>query len=695
MNIGGAGTGVPIAWHSADLCQRATPFLTNVKGYGVYFVPRLNVQVAATFRSVPGNATQAIFNANNAYLAANSTLGRPLAGGAANIAVALLERDTMYLDRRNELDLRFGLIIRAGRSQSVISLDLYNATNSSAVLQRQPELQRVAHTNRDSQRPPREDEPASSTSNLMPLCTGTKLGRYEITTLLGKGGMGEVYRARDPQLKRDVAIKVSTAEFTDRFRREAEAVAALNHPNICTLHDVGADHLVMELVEGPTLAERMAAGRDTTRRSVRAGAPDRGCARARARERHHSSRSETGQREGPPRWNAEGSGFRSRQGRARRARIRGGHRHDTMADVTQAGVILGTAAYMSPEQAAGQEVDRRTDIWAFGVVLYEMLSGTPLFRGETPLDTLALVRMKEPDWKKTPARARVLLKWCLEKNPAKRLRDIGDARLFLDEGPETFVQTEARPAKYRHLGWMAAAAVAVLAAAAGCRSTHPPSTGRCGSPRCWHLKALSTISWALVHSSPFQRCPRMAPDSCSAHARRMAKRPSSGSVRWIRSPRSRCQGPKVRPDRSGRRIVAMSPSGPADKALKKIDVLGGPPVTIAPLADTFQGGSWNAEGVIIFADNSRQSPIMKVSNGGGTPVRPPQSRRTRTYSGTDPPGSCPTDGTSCTWPRTPAAPMPCASDRSTTRPRRARKWRKRTRTGSSPRAICCICVAAR
>lgn len=94
----------------------------------------------------------------------------------------------------------------------------------------------------------------------MPLGTGTKLGRYEITTLLGKGGMGEVYRARDPQLKRDVAIKVSTAQFSDRFRREAEAVAALNHPNICTLHDVGADHLVMELVEGPTLAERMSAG---------------------------------------------------------------------------------------------------------------------------------------------------------------------------------------------------------------------------------------------------------------------------------------------------------------------------------------------------------------------------------------------------------------------------------------------------
>ena len=165
-----------------------------------------------------------------------------------------------------------------------------------------------------------------------------------------------------------------------------------------------------------------------------------------------------------------------------------------MADVTQAGVILGTAAYMSPEQAAGQEVDRRTDIWAFGVVLFEMLTGKPLFRGETPLDTLALVRMKEPEWEKTPARARVLLKWCLEKNPAKRLRDIGDARLFLDEGSEAFVPTEAHSTKDRHLGWIAAAAVALLAAAAWLSFDAPANDRPLRCPRCWHLKALSTTS---------------------------------------------------------------------------------------------------------------------------------------------------------------------------------------------------------
>ena len=455
----------------------------------------------------------------------------------------------------------------------------------------------------------------------MPVGIGDRFGRYEITMLLGKGGMGEVYRARDPQLKRDVAIKVSTAQFTDRFRREAEAVAALNHPNICTLHDVGADHLVMELVEGSTLAERMAAGAipldeafalahqiaDALEHAHSRGVIHRDLKPVNVKVRPDGTLKvlDFGLAKVVP--GASGSGADTGT--------------TTMADVTQAGVILGTAAYMSPEQAAGQEVDRRTDIWAFGVVLYEMLTGKPLFRGETPLDTLALVRMKDPDWEKTPARARVLLKWCLEKNPAKRLRDIGDARLFLDEGSEAFVHTEARPTKYRHLGWIAAAAVALLGAAAWL-SFDSPANDR--PLRVASLLAPEGSEYNFVGAGSFVAIPALSPDGTRLVFG--ARSPDGKATQlWVRSLDSQTAQPLPGTEGASRpfwspdsRYVAFGST--ADQALKKIDVLGGPPVTITPLADTFQGGSWNAEGVIIFADNSRQSPIMKVSNGGGTPV---------------------------------------------------------------------------
>src|SRR5688572_5458028 len=401
----------------------------------------------------------------------------------------------------------------------------------------------------------------------MPLGIGDRLGRYEITTLLGRGGMGEVYRARDSQLKREVAIKQSAAQFTDRFRRESEAVAALNHPNICTLYDVGPDHLVMELVEGPTLAERMAAGPLPLNDAF-------AVARQIADALEHAHSRGIIHRDLKPanvKVRPDGTGKVLDFGLAKLVPAFSGLADSETTstvppEVTQAGVILGTAAYMSPEQAAGQDVDKRSDIWAFGVVLYEMLSGKPLFQGDTALDTLARVRLQEPDWTRIPERARVLLKWCLEKNVAKRLRDIGDARLFIDDNTEALVLTEARPTTYRSRGWIAVAAVVavVVMAVAAWLSLDSPVEVR--PLRISSLLAPegseSTISLALARSSPFPRSPPMAPDSCLAHARPMEKRPSYGSVRWIRRTRSRCQVPKVRAVRSGRRIVAMSPSDP-------------------------------------------------------------------------------------------------------------------------------------
>src|SRR5580765_2165505 len=201
----------------------------------------------------------------------------------------------------------------------------------------------------------------------MPLGAGERLGPYEIHARIGAGGMGEVYKARDTRLGRDVAIKVSAAEFSERFEREARVIASLNHPNICTLHDVGPNYLVMELVEGPTLAERISDGVVKVL--------DFGLAK-------------TG---GTPTVGSDNSPTL------------------TIAQ-TEAGVILGTASYMSPEQAKGKPVDKRADIYSYGVVLYEMLAGRRLHRGESITEVLASVIKDEPRWEKIPTQVQPLLR---------------------------------------------------------------------------------------------------------------------------------------------------------------------------------------------------------------------------------------------------------------------------------------------
>ena len=314
----------------------------------------------------------------------------------------------------------------------------------------------------------------------MPLRPGFRLGSYEITALLGAGGMGEVYRARDSRLNRDIALKVlPDALQTDgdriaRFEREAQALAALNHPNIATIHGIEdsgwPSALVMELVEGPTLAERL--------RDGGLSVPE-----ARAIALQIAEALEAAHEKGVVHRDLKPANIKIRpdgtvkvldfglakifapDGEEAQARVAGSPTI-TAPLMTSAGIVLGTAAYMSPEQARGLPVDKRTDIWSFGCVLYELIAGQPAFGGRTTTDTLAAILEREPDWTAlpaaTPTHVRRLLRRALQKNAALRLRDIGDARIELLTDEDDQRVPDVRQRSSRRPLYLTAAAVVVL-----------------------------------------------------------------------------------------------------------------------------------------------------------------------------------------------------------------------------------------
>ena len=310
----------------------------------------------------------------------------------------------------------------------------------------------------------------------MALDPGTRLGPYEIAGLIGAGGMGEVYKARDTRLDRSVAVKVSDVQFSERFEREARAISALNHPHICTLHDVGPNYLVMELVEGPTLADRVAAGPLPVAEAL---ALARQIAEA-LEAAHEKGIIHRDLKPANVKVNADDNIKVLDFGLAKVTESAARTSSDpsvsptmTLAS-TRAGVILGTAAYMSPEQARGVTADRRADVWAFGCLLYELLTGKRMFGGETMTDVLAAVVRAEPDWsalpESTPEPIRRLLRRCLEKDRKKRLPDIGVARLEIDDA---LAAPEAAPAAApgrkprRAAAWMGRTAALIVALAAG------------------------------------------------------------------------------------------------------------------------------------------------------------------------------------------------------------------------------------
>jgi len=317
----------------------------------------------------------------------------------------------------------------------------------------------------------------------MTLPVGTRLGLYEILGTLGAGGMGEVYRARDLKLGREVAIKVLPEEFArdpsrvTRFEREARMLAAVNHPTIAAIYGAEEDgstrYIVMELVEGDTLGERLSGGALPVADALRIGA---GIVEA-LEIAHEKGVIHRDLKPANIKLNREGKVKVLDFGLAKAMDLPFAgdvSRTPTLVmDDSRPGDIVGTPEFMSPEQARGKETDRRTDIWAFGCILFEMLSGKRAFTGETIPDVLLAILDREPDWAalpvRTPPRVRELLARCLEKDPARRLRDAGDARLELDAALLEMSGAGGQVVVERRRRWkilLAATAVAAIAGAA-------------------------------------------------------------------------------------------------------------------------------------------------------------------------------------------------------------------------------------
>jgi serine/threonine protein kinase len=439
------------------------------------------------------------------------------------------------------------------------------------------------------------------------LATGTRLGPYEILASIGAGGMGEVYKAHDTRLGRDVAIKVSNENFTERFEREARAIAALNHPNICTLHDIGPNYLVMELVDGPTLAERINQGPIPSTEALAIASKIADALEA-AHEKGIVHRDLK-----PPniKITPDGSVKVLDFGLAKSAGVAAASPENspTLSMATQAGVILGTAAYMSPEQARGKPVDKRADIWAFGCVVFEMLTGGRAFHGETTSDFLAAVIKEEPNLEKVPAHLRAPIEKCLRKDPRARWRCIGDARDAFDEARPSSVAT-LRSSKWP---WAIAAVFAIAAVCAGALYFGAKTP----TPNVIRFQILppegNSFGIAFAVSPDGKHIAFPAFSGANGQTRLWVRSLDSLEARALPGTEGTARLPWWSPDS---RYVAFQAGG----KLRKIDISGGPPITICDTPGNVTGGSWSPNGVILFA--ATLGTVLKVADIGGvtTPV---------------------------------------------------------------------------
>ncbi len=465
------------------------------------------------------------------------------------------------------------------------------------------------------------DKPAVdllASSIVRPLSVGTKLGPYEILALIGKGGMGEVYRARDPRLNRDVAIKVlPTALARDperlaRFEREAKVLASLNHPNIAQIHAIeevdGVRALVMELVPGQTLTGPIPL--DEALRVAAQVADALGAA-------HEKGITHRDLKPLNVMITPEGVVKVLDFGLAAVAQPSGTQQGDlsqsptVTISPTRAGMILGTAAYMSPEQARGQSVDRRSDIWSFGVLLYEMGTGKQLFHGNTVSDILASVLKDEPNLEQVPAKVRPLLRGCLEKEPKKRLQAIGDWELLLNAGEKSVAPERTNRAS--PVPWITAAVLAIS------------------------LIGVSWVAWRATRpiEQPLKPLVRLDVDLGSDvrldDDRGTSALLSPDGTRLVYLSRQRLftrrlDQPKAAELAGTEGAIApfFSPDGQsiaffAQGKLKTISVDGGAAVVLCDAGVGNVSGSWGEDGNIITVLSS--GSLSRVPSAGGAPTR--------------------------------------------------------------------------
>jgi serine/threonine-protein kinase len=485
----------------------------------------------------------------------------------------------------------------------------------------------------------------------MTMSSGTRIGAYEVIESLGAGGMGEVYSARDTRLDRIVAIKILPDAFAHdpdrlaRFEREAKMLAALNHPNIASIYGVeegaGRHALVLELVDGPTLAERIAQGPipidealaiagqiiDALEAAHEAGVIHRDLKPGNIKVRPDGAVKVLDF--GLAKLGADAASSTSILG--------GMSLSPTISTpaMTGFGIILGTAVYMSPEQARGKAVDKRADIWSFGCVLYEMLTSRRAFDGEDVTETVGAVIHKEPAWNllppTTPAAVRVALQRCLEKNPKQRIRDVGDVRLALRgafdapaaTAPNAQPAVAPKPLWRRALPVGAAAIIAGVVAGLGAwvvatRNERPPAPSRftLTLPPSDQLPAAAGTLVGISHDGRtlLYRARRSGTFGLYRRALDQFDAVAIGDA-------GVSEAPFFSPDDQWVGFVVAG-------TLKKVPVVGGPSQTVSTFPSTVRGASWGADGTIVVG--ARANGLMQVSAAGGIPTplgrKPDQGR---------------------------------------------------------------------